>query len=175
MLKLSQDEYKYFNNDDANSESQVSDLDDDKTFDTETDRATTLAGSEPKTHRRRYKAKFLDALAELLSPKHRWSYINTTSLQGGPGGVTITVARNDRFTGDGQRYQYLVGQLGAYLSSDNIATLRIGALSSFEVALVEHSRNRVEHWLNSFRRNVGTIHTIGNAIWQASLNGLESA
>ena len=162
---------------DADSESQGSDLDENDALDADSERAATLSGFE--THEQRCKSKFLDALAELLSPSKGWEYVTATSLQE-QNTVTITVARNDGFgsrsdRSDGSRCRDLVDKLGAYLSADDTGSPGMGALPDFEVAMIEHNSDRVQQWLDSIRRNVEGVHTAGNTLRQVDPEGLEPA
>jgi hypothetical protein len=167
---------------DTDSESEGSDLDDDGAPDADTERAVTLSGSE--THEQRCKSKFLDALAELLSPMKGWAYVTAASLQENQDNVTITVARNNGFAGnsdrgDGLKCQDLVGGLSSYLSIDedddnDTGASGTGALLPFEVAVIEYNGDRIEKWLDSVRRDLKGTHTAGRASGEGSLDGTES-
>jgi hypothetical protein len=133
-----------------------SDSDDDG-MDTVTERAAVLSRTHIDIQR-----TFLDALAELLSPRKGWDHVTATSLREHGGRVTITVSRNDAFgrkkgSDDGAKSRDLLATLSMYLSRCDSRTAAAEGGMDCEAAFIEHSRDRVLEWLNPLRHYVEVV------------------
>jgi hypothetical protein len=124
-----------------------SDQDDDG-MDAETERAAVLSGTHMQMQ-----CKFLDALAELLSPGTGWDHVTATSLRDHEGSVLITASRNDgfgrkKYPDDSAKCRDILSNLSVYLSRDERGTAAAGGVIDCEVAFIEHSRDRLVEWLD---------------------------
>lgn len=79
------------------------DSDTDERSDCETDYETekTVILSGPRYSVRR---KFLDSIAQLLSPCKGWDGVTATAIREGEDGVEVDIARNDAFLSDEDRF-----------------------------------------------------------------------
>lgn len=130
-----------------------SDLEDDDytDVDVETEKATIISGTETNMLQ-----KFLDASAELLSPKKGWDYVTATSLKELPGSITMTIARNDAFIKDGvyddrARCRDLLTHFSLYLQGADQEAAATGNLATFEKAIIEYNRVRIMECLSSYK------------------------
>ena len=84
----------------AESKTEEYDSDTDEPSDDETDYETektvVLSGSRNSVRR-----KFLDCIAQLLSPCKGWDGVTATAIREGEDGVEVGVSRNDGFLSDG--------------------------------------------------------------------------
>lgn len=62
----------------------------------DTEKNTILSGPQDSVRR-----KFLDCIAQLLSPCKGWDGVTATAIREGEDGVEVDVARNDNFLSDG--------------------------------------------------------------------------
>jgi hypothetical protein len=73
------------------SDSDTDDSSDDDT-DYETEKNAILSGPQDSIRR-----KFLDCIAQLLSPCKGWDWVTATAMREGEDGVKVDIARNDGF------------------------------------------------------------------------------
>lgn len=110
----------YLTGERSNTTLLLPELDDDENFDTdkleaETDKAGNLIDSDHSL-----RSKFLDCVAELLSPSKGWQHVVATGLRESEDFVNIDIARNDGFdkaqSCDGVRGSHVkVADLRSYL------------------------------------------------------------
>jgi hypothetical protein len=101
--KIPQDRLSHVDNDFESEEDILLDKDDLEVVSDTNQTLTATPGGEPQ----RIKEKFLDCLAEIMSPKHQWDGVITTSLMAVEEGVRLNIAANSGFEGDAHKWEEL--------------------------------------------------------------------
>ncbi|KAM5360443.1 hypothetical protein ACJA88_014832 [Fusarium oxysporum] len=130
-----------------------------------TERATVLGGS-----RESIRSKFLDCIAQLLSPSKGWHNVTATALREHEDFVEIDVARNDSFgmarcdvqghylsepaAFDVDYRRKLEDYLRSSVPEDDFEGPTISA-SRFEFVAIEYTGRRIDHWTDQVRRMLG--------------------
>ncbi|KAF4631807.1 hypothetical protein G7Y89_g6314 [Cudoniella acicularis] len=133
--------------------------------DAETDKGIDLTGSDGSIRR-----KFLDCVAELLSPSKGYDYVVTTGLRESEDYVEIDVARNGDFGEPGSRnsvakstYRRYFDHFEEYLASasEHVGNYHQSGMSPswFELIAIEFNRNRTDYWVEAMRTYVATKGT----------------
>ncbi|RJE17542.1 hypothetical protein PHISCL_10122 [Aspergillus sclerotialis] len=124
----------------------------DNETDYETERAVILSGSRTPIRR-----KFLDCIAQLLSPCKGWNGVTATAIREGEDGVEVDVARNDGFFSRGDRADSAVitycTRLEGYLAGCDEGSTEVTATSpeEFELKAINFARRRVDYWIEDLR------------------------
>lgn len=101
--KIPQDRLSHVDDESESEEDELLDNDD---LEVGSDTNQTL-NATPWGEPQRFKEKFLDCLAEMMSPKHQWDGVITTSLMAVEEGVHVIVAANSGFEGDAHKWEEL--------------------------------------------------------------------
>ncbi|KAL2845541.1 hypothetical protein BJX68DRAFT_256734 [Aspergillus pseudodeflectus] len=126
---------------DTNNEPDYdSNSDTDESIDSESDchteRAEVLSGPRDSVGR-----KFLDCIAQLLSPCKGWDGVTAAGMRGGEHGVVVHVASNDGFR------PHLAGISG----SEQGMVARASPPTVFEIVSINYASRRVDDWISGFQ------------------------
>lgn len=145
--------------------------------DYETEKKMILSGPRHTIRR-----KFLDCIAQLLSPCKGWDGVTATAIREGEDGVEADIARNDNFLLDGGRSdgdfleyckmleEYLEGSTGGNVTNSisswwsfeylMTGTAEIGmnitanSSTDFELSVIDYMSRRIDHWVKNFRKTL---------------------
>ncbi|KAF3397907.1 hypothetical protein F1880_006246 [Penicillium rolfsii] len=138
----------------VDSDSNTDDSSNDDT-DYQTEKNTILSGPQDSIRR-----KFLDCIAQLLSPCKGRDGVTATAMREGEDGVEVDISRNDRFLSDGECFdgdilgyremleKYLEDSSGGMNATANSPT-------DFELKVIDYMSRRVDRWVEDFQKTLG--------------------
>ncbi|KAL3441576.1 hypothetical protein BJX65DRAFT_313664 [Aspergillus insuetus] len=122
--------------------------------DYQTERAVVLSGTRDSVRR-----KFLDCVAQLLSPCKGWDGVTAAGMREGEHGVVVHVARNDGFMTDqdhadleARKYCRELEEYLASTPSREEGTLTTASpLTEFEIESINYASSRVDDWISDIQ------------------------
>ncbi|KAJ5179730.1 hypothetical protein N7492_002940 [Penicillium capsulatum] len=119
----------------------------------ETEKNLILAGPRKSIHR-----KFLDCIAQLLSPCKGWDGVTATAIREGEDGVEVDIARNDGFLSVEDCIDIeVVGHcrmLEEYLARSAEGTNETATEAEFDLAAIDYASRRTDHWIEKLRKHL---------------------
>ncbi|KAJ5654960.1 hypothetical protein N7490_001963 [Penicillium lividum] len=106
--------------------------------------------------------KFLDCIAQLLSPCKGWDGVTATAIREGEDGVCVDIARNDGFHSDEGCFnnevmgyckileEYLYDSAGAWTGTDMTGD----SLTDFELGVIDYLSRRIDHSVGDLRKTL---------------------
>ncbi|KAJ5310348.1 uncharacterized protein N7443_002809 [Penicillium atrosanguineum] len=128
--------------------------------DYETEKKVVLSGP-----RNSVRQKFLDCIAQLLSPCKGWDGVTTAAIREGEDGVEVDVARNDGFHSDEDCLDseitgyckmlevYLADSTGAGIGTNTTAA----SSTEFELKVIDYTSRRIDHWIEMIQKTLGIV------------------
>ncbi|KAL4962166.1 uncharacterized protein BDV14DRAFT_179123 [Aspergillus stella-maris] len=110
--------------------------------------------SSPRNSVRR---KFLDCVAQVLSPCKGWDGVTAAAMREGEDGVEVDIARNNGFLSDDDCFDsqivgyckmlegFLAGSAGGTNATETSPT-------DFELKVIDYTSRRIDHWIEDLRR-----------------------
>ncbi|KAL4744885.1 hypothetical protein BDW72DRAFT_212011 [Aspergillus terricola var. indicus] len=120
--------------------------------DYETEKTMILSG--PRSSVRR---KFLDCIAQVLSPCKGWEGVTAAAIREGEDGVEVDIARNDGFLFDDDCFDSRTlgycKMLEEFLASSAGGTHAIETpLTEFELEVIDYTSRRTDYWIGELRK-----------------------
>ncbi|KAI9375261.1 hypothetical protein BJX61DRAFT_182665 [Aspergillus egyptiacus] len=120
--------------------------------DDETEKTVILSG--PRSSVRR---KFLDCIAQVLSPCKGWNGVTAAAIREAEDGVEVDIARNDGFlSDDGCFDSQIVGyckMLEEFLAGSAEGTnTNETSPTEFELKVIDYTSRRIDHWIEDLRK-----------------------
>ncbi|KAJ6009386.1 hypothetical protein N7522_004402 [Penicillium canescens] len=147
--------------------------------DYETDKNVIMSGP-----RNSVRQKFLDCIAQLLSPCKGWNGVTATAIREGEHGVEVDIARNDSFPSDEDSFGdetmgyckmlevYLAGSADTETGINTTAT----SLTEFELKAIDYTSRRIDHWIETLQKsleNVQNCPDFNSQQWLGQKDALE--
>ncbi|KAJ5764911.1 hypothetical protein N7520_004470 [Penicillium odoratum] len=143
---------------DQNNLERDNNADDSSDYETdyETEKNVILSSSRDSVRQ-----KFLDCIAQLLSPCKGWDWVTAAAIREGEEGVEVDITRNDGFVSDEENErmsyckmleEYLDSNARAGMGSNTTAT----SLSKFELKAIRYMSRRIDDWVKDLQKTLKT-------------------